>query len=233
MSITVGVAFIAGLLSFFTPCVFALVPAFLAYLAGVSITTFKESSGFNKVVFLNTLFYVLGFVLVFTAIGILFNTVLATAGFTIREWLTRLGGIVIVLFGFFLLGVLRIPWLDQEHAIPVRRKASYTTSFLFGAAFAVGWTPCLGAVLGAILTLAAVNATNATALLFAYSAGLAVPFLLTGLFYSSAARFIKLSARYTRIVSIILGILLIILGTMLFFNKLALFGSVPLFIEHL
>ncbi len=229
VAITVVAAFLAGVLSFFTPCVFALVPAFLAYLAGINLSVLKQNTGFNRVIFLNTVFYVIGFTLVFTTLGILINTLLAGISIEVRHWLTRIGGIIIILFGLYMIGLIRIPWLDTEHKVHVTRKGGYWTSLLFGMTFAIGWTPCIGPVLGGIFTLSAAQPSSAFGLLLAYSIGLSIPFLLVGAFYSTAARYIKLSAKYTRIVSIILGVVLIIIGILLFFNMLSLFGITPVF----
>jgi cytochrome c-type biogenesis protein len=231
--LSLGIAFLAGLLSFFSPCVFALVPAFLAYLAGVNLHALKEHTGFNRVIFLNTLFYVLGFTVVFTAIGLLLNTALVHISLSVREWIGRIGAVFIILFGLLLIGLFNVSWLQREHKLQVTRKASYFTSFLFGMSFAVGWTPCVGAVLGGIFTLAASQPGSSLALLLLYSLGLSVPFLLVGTFYSAAARFIRLSAKYTRAVSIVLGVLLVIVGVLLFFNKLGFFGGVPWFASYL
>jgi cytochrome c-type biogenesis protein len=233
MALTYGIAFLAGVLSFFTPCVFALVPAFLAYLAGINLNELRSKNGFNRVIFLNTLCYVLGFTLVFTIVGLLLNSAIGIVGIQARHWFTRIGGIIIILFGVYMLGLLPIPWLERERKLSVNRKASYFTSFLFGMTFALGWTPCVGAVLGGIFTLAVSQPGSALPLLLVYSLGLSLPFLLVGTFYSTAARFIKLSARYTRIVSIILGVLLIIVGLLLFFNRLTVFGVVPFFTNWL
>lgn len=220
-------AFVAGIVSFLSPCVFVLIPGFLAYLGGVNYTEAKQQSGFNRRIFLNTLAYVLGFTTVFTLLGILLSTALRGVGIATQVWLSRVGGAVIILFGLFLIGVLKIPWLEAEHKLSVRRKTGYVTSFLFGMAFAVGWTPCIGAVLGSILTLAVSNPGSATTLLFTYSVGLSLPFLLVGIFYSQAAQWIKLGAKYTRLISIVFGILLIIVGILLIFDKFAYLATFP------
>lgn len=224
VDISLSVAFLAGVLSFFSPCILPLVPGFLAYLAGLNLTSLKEQRGFNTQLFLNTLFYVAGFTLVFTVIGVLLSSLFGGASGAVREWLGRIGGILIILFGLSLLGVLRIPFLDREHKPAVRRKAGYFTSFLFGMAFAVGWTPCFGAILGGILTLAASTPASAFTLLLAYSLGLSLPFLITGTFYSAVSRFLHFSSRYSKYVSMVLGVLLIIVGLLLFFNQLSMFG---------
>ena len=220
-------AFLAGVASFLSPCVFVLVPAFLAYLGGISVTEAKSATGFNRTIFINTLLYVLGFTVVFTAIGILLSTVLQGTGLAAQRWLARIGGVLIIFFGLFLTGLVRVPFLESEHKFTIKRKAGYVTSFLFGMAFAVGWTPCIGAVLGSILTLAATHPGSATVLLLSYSAGLSLPFLFVGAFYAQAAQWVRATAKYTRFVGIIFGILLIIVGLLLLFNKLALIAAFP------
>jgi cytochrome c-type biogenesis protein len=224
VEVSTSIAFIAGVLSFFSPCVFPLLPGFLAYLAGLDVTEMQKKKGFNKVLFLNTLFYVLGFTLVFATIGLILTTVLQYSSLTLRSWLSRIGGIIIITFSLYLLGILKIPFLDREHAPHVRRRAGYTTSFLFGVAFAVGWTPCIGAVLGSIFTLGASQPEMAFVLLFAYAFGLAIPFLLVGTLYSTFSPYLRGITKYTRVASILLGLLLLALGLLLLFNRMSIFG---------
>src|SRR3989338_3943206 len=129
-------------------------------------------------IFVNSVFFVLGFSIVFSLVGVLLQSVLLNVSYTVQQWLGYVGGTVIILFGIYLLGLIKIPFLEQEHKLGVKRKFrySYITSFIFGAAFAVGWTPCVGAVLGGILTLAIVHPGSAFGLLVAYSLGLGIPF---------------------------------------------------------
>ncbi|MEK6808896.1 MAG: cytochrome c biogenesis protein CcdA, partial [Nanoarchaeota archaeon] len=140
-------------------------------------------------IFLNSVFFVLGFSIVFSLLGVLLQSVLSKVAYSVQNFLGYIGGSIIILFGFYLLGLLKIPFLEKEYKIHVKRKFrySYITSFVFGSAFAVGWTPCVGAVLGTILTLAITSPSNAFVLLLVYSLGLGIPFLLVGLFtaYSS------------------------------------------------
>ena len=196
--ITIFLALLAGLASFLSPCVVPLIPGFLSYLAGTSSVEIKEDSKRAKVtIFLNTIFFVVGFSLIFALLGVLLNSVLADTSFVIRNWLAKIGGVIIIIFGLFLLGLIRIPFLESEHKLKVKKfKYSYPTSFVFGATFAVGWTPCVGVILGTVLTLAATQPGSAFNLLLAYSVGLGIPFLITGLFVSQAADFIKRSQRY-------------------------------------
>ena len=185
VEITVIAAFVAGIVSFLSPCVLPLIPGFLAYLSGTSI---ENPQGARWKIFFNSVAFVLGFSLVFALLGVLLNTVLEKISYSVQLWLSRAGGIIIILFGIFLLGLIKVPFLEREHKLAVKKKFSitYVTSFVFGAAFAVGWTPCVGAALGAILVLAASQPASAFFLLLAYTLGLGLPFLLVGLFTSKA-----------------------------------------------
>ena len=168
------VAFLAGIVSFLAPCVLPLVPGFLIYLAGTSA---KEGSGKRWDIVLASILFVAGFSLVFSLLGVLLNTILNSVTYGVQLWLSRAGGLIIIFFGLYLVGLIRIGWLEQEHKFSVTGiKSKYLTSFVFGAAFAAGWTPCVGAALGAILGLAATQPGIAFTLLLAYSAGLGVPF---------------------------------------------------------
>ncbi|MBI2499779.1 sulfite exporter TauE/SafE family protein [Candidatus Woesearchaeota archaeon] len=174
-------------------------------------------------IFINSLFFVLGFSVVFSFVGILLQTILSNSSFLVLRWLGRIGGIIIMLFGLYLLNLLKISFLEKEHKFQVKRKfkSSYIASFLFGSAFAVGWTPCIGAVLGAILTLAITQPTMAFFLLFSYSIGLGIPFLLVGLFTNQANKIIQKILPYLRYLNYFFGVMLIILGILVFTSNLA------------
>ena len=174
-------------------------------------------------IFLSSVFFVLGFSVVFSLVGVLLQGALASISYSVQQILARVGGTIIILFGLFLLGLLKLPFLEQDHKLRVKRRFSsvYATSFVFGAAFAVGWTPCVGAVLGAILTLAATQSGSAFLLLFSYSLGLGIPFLLVGLFTEQAKHFIKKSARMVFYLNKAFGAVLIIIGVYVFTNQLS------------
>lgn len=217
------VAFLAGIVSFLSPCVLPLIPGYLAYLAGVSVGTEEKK---RKEIFLNSVCFVLGFGLVFAALGVLLNTLLSAIAYDVQIWLSRIGGIVIIAFGLFLMGLITIPYLNREHKLKVHTKfkSRYLTSLVFGAAFAAGWTPCVGAVLGAILGLAATQPGIAFALLLSYSIGFGLPFLLVGLFTTRAATLISRYGTWTSWVNHIFGAILVILGILIFtqtLNRLA------------
>ncbi|MBI5004185.1 sulfite exporter TauE/SafE family protein [Candidatus Kaiserbacteria bacterium] len=174
-------------------------------------------------IFFASVFFVLGFSFVFSLLGVLLQTVLSNSSYAVQEWLGRIGGIIIILFGLFVLGLFTPAFLKRDHKVAVKRrfKSKYLTSFVFGAAFAVGWTPCVSAALGAILVLAATNATSAFLLLFAYTLGIGVPFLVVGLFTNQAQGFIDRAGPWLRYVEYVFGVLLIIIGVFIFVGELS------------
>ncbi|MBI4145567.1 cytochrome C biogenesis protein [Candidatus Woesearchaeota archaeon] len=231
--LTIGIAFIAGIISFLSPCVLPLVPAFLSYLAGTSAQDIKEGKAARMKIFVNSLLFVLGFSVVFSILGVLLNSVLANVAYDTRVWLGRIGGVIIILFALYLLKLIRLPFLEREHKLQVRWKASYFTSFLFGAAFAAGWTPCVGAVLGSVLTLAIANPAQAFPLLFSYTLGLGLPFLAVGIFTSQATNLIGKAGKWLVYFNYVVGVLLLILGILVFTNKLSLIANFAFLNEFL
>lgn len=219
--ITLAAAFVAGVLSFASPCVLPLVPGFLSYLGGVGLKEGEKASRMR--IFLNAAAYVLGFVAVFSLLGAVLNGALGEASYDVRTWLSRIGGAIIILFGLYMLGLIKLGFLQSEHrAKPggVARR-SYLFSFLFGASFAVGWSPCVGAILGAVLTLAATAPGESFVLLFAYSLGLGLPFLIAGAFIAQARGLIRKAGPFMQYFSYASGALLIILGILVFTGSLS------------
>ncbi|MEK7255324.1 MAG: cytochrome c biogenesis protein CcdA, partial [Bacteroidota bacterium] len=162
--VTLIVAFVAGLLSFLSPCVLPLVPAFTTFKAGTSFKEIEQNvPGIRLRIFLSSVMFVLGFSVVFSILGVLLQGVLSNVAYDVRTYLNYLGGAIIIFFGLFLMGLVKIDFLQKEHKLDVRGAAKfrYLGSFVFGAAFAVGWTPCVGAVLGGVLTLAATRPEHA------------------------------------------------------------------------
>jgi cytochrome c-type biogenesis protein len=218
-TVSLSVAFIGGVVSFLSPCILPIVPGFLAYLAG---TTTANASASRREVFLNALFFVFGFTLVFSVAGVALQTVLLYVSYASRIWLARGGGVIIVVFGLYLAKLLPLPFLEREYrfrVVPGLHGRSLT-SFLFGAAFAAGWTPCIGAVLGAILTLAISSPGSAFLLLLAYSLGIGLPFLVVGLFAAAAQSYITRYTGTLRYVSIAFGLLLVVMGVLVFTQRL-------------
>ncbi len=177
----------------------------------------------NWNIFLSSVFFVLGFSVVFSLVGILLQTVLVHASTDVQMWLGRIGGVIIILFGLFLLGLFTPKFLERDHQITVKKrfKSYFLTSFVFGAAFAVGWTPCVSAALGAILALASTQASSAFFLLFAYTIGIGVPFLLVGLFTNQAQTFIDKAGSWLIYVQYVFGIILIVMGIFIFVGELS------------
>lgn len=216
-TVTLGpmIAFSAGLLSFLSPCVLPLVPSYLGFLTGM---TLEEMSDRRRWAFWHALLFVVGFSLVFIALG-----VGATAlGSTLRyhkETLARIGGVLIIIFGIYATGIFRIGAVERERRIQLDRKPlGFLGSILVGMAFAAGWTPCLGPILGGILGLAGTtgDVTRGAALLAAYSLGLAVPFLIVALavdrfrgWFSRFRRWLPWVQRASGLLLIIVGILLV------------------------
>ena len=173
-------------------------------------------------IFLNTVFFVLGFSVVFAVLGVLLNSFLVGVSYDLRIWVGRIGGVIIILFALYILGLLKIGFLQREHKIrPTKLSAGYLTSFIFGATFAAGWTPCVGAILGAILTLAATQPGSAFFLLLSYSFGLSLPFLLAGAFISQATSFIEKATPYLKYFNLAAGVLLLVLGVLVFTDNLS------------
>ena len=174
-------------------------------------------------IFINSIFFVLGFSIIFSLVGVLLQTILSNIAYSVQNWLGYIGGSIIIFFGLYMLGLFKIGFLEREHKLKIKRrfKYSYATSFIFGAAFAVGWTPCVTAALGAILALASTRASSAFVLLFAYTLGLGIPFLLVGLFTTQAQNIINKTGKWLKYFQYFFGVLLIILGIFIFTNQLS------------
>ncbi|MBI3589036.1 MAG: sulfite exporter TauE/SafE family protein [Candidatus Liptonbacteria bacterium] len=225
-------AFIAGVLTFLAPCTLPLVPGYLGFISGVSTQDLQDPSKAKlarRKIFLNGVFYVLGFSSVFIILGSLFGLG-GSALVKYRLWLSRIGGIFVIFFGLFMMGVLKLPLLNVEKrvgSIKALKPGNPISSLIFGAAFAFGWTPCVGPILGSILALAASSATvgQGAFLLAVFSLGLAVPFLIIAASIGSASSYLTKLNKYLNIISVIGGIFLVFLGILLLTNKLGVWIS--------
>lgn len=233
--ISIAVAAIAGVGSFLAPCILPVIPAFLAYISGTTITDLQKNNGTvnlltNRLnILINTVFFVLGFSIVFSVFGVILNSVLSSNATSLMAGFNQVGGIIIIGFGAFMILSSRINKLNFEKKIlPKGGKASYPLSFVFGLAFATGWTPCIGPILGSILTLAATTPSQAFSLLLAYSLGLGIPFILMGLFFSKMTRLIRALSKHLKYYSVIMGGFIILLGVLVLTNQLATIASFPL-----
>lgn len=220
-------SFIGGLFTFVAPCTFPLVPAFLGIISGVPSSELQEPEKLKKVrwkIFGNALFYVIGFSLVFILFGI-FVALLGKIYF-LRLWISRIGGILVILFGFFIMGALKWKFLAKEKQFQAPRllaSPNKLNSFFVGALFSLGWSPCVGPLLGSILLVASTTGTvfQGAALLTVFSAGLAAPFLITSLFVGKAfgAFGSKKFNRAINVINKIAGVFLIFLGVLLASDK--------------
>lgn len=226
-----GLAFLAGLASFLSPCVFSLVPAYIGYLGGRTVASGQQDYRSNRwTAFSHGLAFVIGFSVIFILLGVAIS-VIGELLYNMREWIAKIGGIVVVIFGLHMTGILRIPFLEYDlrpQSTP-DRKRGYVASALMGVFFSAGWSPCVGPVLGMILTLALNGGSiiRGVSLLTAYSAGLAIPFLVAALGIGWVTTILARYGRITRYIEIGMGVVLIIVGTMLFlgtFQTLSRFG---------
>ena len=211
-------AFSAGTLSFFSPCVFPLIPAYICFITGLSsqeiMSSFESSTVKRKLILTEAILFIVGFSVIFVALG-------ASASFlgsyfiSYKKIIRIIGGIILVIFGLHMIGVFRIKFLEYEKKLHLKAKPiNWLSSVFVGMAFGLGWTPCVGPILGGILVLAATRDTlfkGATLLSF-YSLGLALPFLLISIGIKKALNIFSKIQKHFKLVSVISGILLIIIG---------------------
>lgn len=233
--VSIGLAFLAGLASFLSPCVFSLVPAYVGYLSGRSIAAGQVEMAPKKLeTFFHGLAFVLGFSLIFLTLGF---TMSAIGGllYELRFWLAKIGGIIVVILGLHMTGLLRIPFLeyDLRPKTSVDRRRGFLSSFILGITFSAGWSPCIGPILGMILTLAINQGSTAQGvyLLGFYSLGLAIPFLLAALGIGWVTTALKKYGKVMHTIEVGMGVVLIIVGIMLFFGIFNTLGQFGFFID--
>lgn len=225
-------SFIAGVLTFLAPCTLPLVPGYLGFISGVSLQDLKvpeKAAQARRKIFLNGLFFVIGFSLVFILLG----SLAGLGGQTLiryRVWLARIGGIFVMVFGLLMLGVLKIPFLMREKQFRVPKifeRGRPINSLLFGSAFAFGWTPCVGPILASVLFLASTSATVASGalLLAVFSLGLSMPFLAVAWSVGRASRLIARFSAVSKVISVVGGLFLIFLGALILTNRMGLLIS--------
>ena len=236
MDLSIGLAFLAGLASFLSPCVFSLVPAYISYLSGRSIAVLKsdQKQNFKFESFTHGLVFVLGFSAIFITLG---ATASAIGGllYNLRWLLAKIGGLIVIVFGLHMTGIIRIPFLEYDLRVQskTQKNRSYLSSFLMGIFFSAGWSPCVGPVLGSILTLAVNGGSilEGTKLLSAYSVGLAIPFLIAALGIGWVVNIIQKYGKVMHYAEIVMGIILIIIGVMLFLGTLETLNRFGLFVN--
>lgn len=220
VNVSLGLAFLAGLASFFSPCVFSLVPAYVGYLSGRSLSQSSEDqSAVRMRTFLHGLAFVLGFSFVFISLGIAFSA-LSQFFFQTRDILAKAGGVVIILFGLHMTGLIHIPFLDfdMRHQSKIGKGTGLFSSFLMGIFFSAGWSPCVGPTLGLILTLAIerANIGQGVVLLTSYSLGMGIPFLAAAFGIGWVTNILRKYSKAMQIAQIVMGVILIVVGVMLF-----------------
>jgi cytochrome c-type biogenesis protein len=214
-TISIGVAFVGGLLSFLAPCVLPLIPGAIAYLAGA--TGEDRNSKIKRIK--HTLFLVLGFIITFVILGVLLGIIFSSIHFSYFVWLRRFGGIVICLFALVNLGIIPFHIFKTPGVKFIKGKISYLKSFIFGALFGLAWTPCSTPVLGSILGLSLTNLSSTILLFLFYSLGLALPFIVTS--YLGSDLFIRLTKKSEWLYSILMSIfslVLLFIGTLMLFQ---------------
>lgn len=220
--VNIATAFLAGLVSFISPCVLPLVPAYLSFLTGSSVEQLKaeESAADKARILIHSLSFIAGFTLIFVLLGI---SASAIGGLlqNNKELIAQIGGVIIVILGLTMMGMLRIPFLMMDKRVQVRRSnRSYVTSFLVGIGFAAGWSPCIGPILGAILLIASQAHTGqAVILLLAYSLGLAIPFFVTAAAIGSALGVLNRIKRFLPAIEFTAGAFLVATGLVLVTNS--------------
>jgi cytochrome c-type biogenesis protein len=226
-SVSVAAAFLAGLLSFLSPCVLPLVPGYLSFISGVNLSQYRQAelpAGLTRRVTLLSAAFVLGFSTVFVALGAAATLIVGAFFQEHKRVLGLFGGIVIVVLGLHMTGVFRIRWLLQERRAEIKtRPLGLAGAYVIGLAFAFGWTPCIGPILGTILGYASLRETvgEGVLLLASYSAGLGVPFLLSALtIHAFFAAFSRLRGSL-RMIEIVSGVLLVLVGLLLVTDRIA------------
>jgi len=227
--LSIPIAFLAGVVSFLSPCVLPLVPGYLSMISGASIEELRKevSRELFRRVLRNSLAFIVGFTVVFVLLGAS-ATWVGKFLLAQRTTFNIIAGIIVVIFGLHLTGLVKIPLLYREARLDAGApRRSLGGAFLMGFAFAFGWTPCIGPILAAILTLAAQRETvfQGMFLLAVYSAGLAIPFLLTSLGLGTFLRFYGGFRKHLQAVEVASGVLLIALGTLMAFNKLTIISG--------
>lgn len=224
-SISYPLALTAGILSFISPCVLPLVPVYLGYLSGGSISGVAAIP--RRIVFKHALYFVGGFSAVFIVLFGLPATVLGSLLQDYSSWIAKIGGIIVILFGLHMWGVITVPWLNMTKQVELGSgmQPGFARSTLFGVTFAAGWTPCIGPLLGAVMTLAFTEPSRAVGYVAVYALGLAIPFLASALMLTRATNLLHRLNRYMRAVEYASGALMIAVGILLITGMFTLMNS--------
>lgn len=217
--VSMPVAFGAGFLSFFSPCLLPLIPAYIMYITGINMEEELESRRLYAII--RTLGFVIGFTIIFMIMGSS-ATFLGKIFIRNKNIFSKVSGILIIIFGLSMMGIIKLNFLSiEKRATAPKKMTNWFSSVLMGMAFAAGWTPCFGPVLGSILIYASGASTisKGVTLLFVYSLGMAIPFLLTAVFINVFIKIMDRAERFMKYFPIISGIIMVIFGVLVFFNK--------------
>jgi cytochrome c-type biogenesis protein len=232
-ALTIWMALGAGVLSFLSPCVLPIFPSYLSFVTGLS---FGELSGpvdsvrTRRAIILNAICFIVGFSVVFMSLGASFS-LLGQLLFDYQQILRKVGGALVILFGMYIAGLLKLPFLARTFRLELQdRPAGYLGAFIVGVTFAAGWTPCVGPILGSILLYASTAKTASTGILMlgAYSLGLAIPFFLSALALNRFLDYVNQFKRLIPVVSVIGGIFLVFVGSLLLTNYFTLLSAYAL-----
>tara|TARA_Y100000590_G_scaffold405468_1_gene493798 strand:+ start:1080 stop:1796 length:717 start_codon:yes stop_codon:yes gene_type:complete len=224
MIATVSIAFLAGIVSFLSPCVLPLIPGYISYISGTSLDKIKEKK--RNLIIYKTVFFTLGFSFVFIALG-------STASFVGKFFLTNsntlriIAGLIIILFSIQILGIINFNFMNKDVRFFTNKYSNNLTfPFVVGAAFGFGWTPCIGPILGSIITLAALEESigKGILLLSFYSLGLAIPFIISGVLFDKFLKFSKNFKKYMSIITKLGGTILLLTGIAILTNQLQVLG---------
>jgi len=219
-NVSIFIALSAGFISFLSPCILPLIPSYMAFITGISLEELSHEKNLKrvrKIVIINSLLFILGFSIIFIALGASATFIGKFLSRNIR-WFEIVGGCVVILLGLHFIGIFRLKFLNREKKIHLKDKPlGFIGTVLVGMAFGAGWTPCVGPILGAILTMAATtqNIFKGMVLLAFYSVGLGLPFLISGLIIHKFFEYFKAVRKYFKVITAVGGILLIILGILL------------------
>ncbi|MBI5633229.1 MAG: cytochrome c biogenesis protein CcdA [Nitrospirae bacterium] len=222
--VSFSLAFLAGILSFLSPCVLPLVPSYITFITGVSFEDLKEGTDRKRIRFLtvtNSLAFIAGFSTIFVALGAS-SSAIGRFMFQYQDWIRNIGGVLVIFFGLFVSGIIRLDFLTRERKFHLSGKpAGYVGTFLVGMTFAAAWTPCIGPILGTILLYASSkgSAEYGFKLLAVYSLGLAVPFFISSLMFNSFLSYSARIRKYMKVIMLVSGIVLIAFGLLLLTNN--------------
>jgi len=234
MNVSYAVSLMAGTLSFFSPCILPIIPSYLVFISGIAVTVCDEAElrKHRRIVITHALAFILGFSFVFVFMG-LGSTLIGKFFFNYQTYIMRIGGLLLIIMGFHVLGIFKIPFLNQEKVVHLKEKPlGYFGSFVVGATFSIGWTPCVGPVLSSILMLASTSEaiSEGAYLLSFYSLGLAIPFFLSAIFFHKIFGLLKRFNFIARFCGKIMGAILVLIGLLLLTNY---FGAVTTFFNDL